>query len=71
LRDFLISGCRRVFRDSGDGEADRRRDHGVRGIPGTVADRGVGKARVGAGPGAGGAGGIRGTRADGERGGGD
>jgi hypothetical protein len=35
----------------------------VRGIPGTVADRGVGKARVGAGPGAGGAGGIRGTRA--------
>jgi hypothetical protein len=35
----------------------------VRGIPGTVADRGVGKARVGAGPGAGGAGEIRGTRA--------
>jgi hypothetical protein len=35
----------------------------MRGIPGTVADRGVGKARVGAGPGAGGAGGIRGTRA--------
>jgi hypothetical protein len=29
-----------------------RRDRGVRGIPGTVADRGVGKARVGAGPGA-------------------
>jgi hypothetical protein len=48
-----------------------RRDRGVRGIPGTVADRGVGKARVGAGPSAGGAGGIRGTRADGERGGGD
>jgi hypothetical protein len=48
-----------------------RRDRGVRGIPGMVADRGVGKARVGAGPGAGGAGGIRGTRADGERGGGD
>jgi hypothetical protein len=38
-----------------------RRDRGVREIPGTVADRGVGKARVGAGPG--GAGGIRGTRA--------
>jgi hypothetical protein len=36
-----------------------RRDCGVRGIPGTVADRGVGKARMGAG----GAGGIRGTRA--------
>jgi hypothetical protein len=39
-----------------------RRDRGVRVIPGTVADRGVGKARVGAGPGADGAGGIRGTR---------
>jgi hypothetical protein len=38
-----------------------RRDRGVRGIPGTVADRGVGKAGVGAG--LGGAGGIRGTRA--------
>jgi hypothetical protein len=35
-----------------------RRDRSVRGIPGTVADRGVGKARVGAG-----AGGIRGMRA--------
>jgi hypothetical protein len=35
----------------------------VRGIPGTVADRGVGKARMGAGLSAGGAGGIRGTRA--------
>jgi hypothetical protein len=44
-----------------------RRDHGVRGIPGTVADRGAGEARVGAGPGVGGAGGIRGTRAEGER----
>jgi hypothetical protein len=39
-----------------------RRDRGVRGITSTVADRGVGKARVGAGPSAGGAGGIRGTR---------
>jgi hypothetical protein len=39
-----------------------RRDRGVREIPGTVADRGVGKARMGAGLGAGGAGGIRGTR---------
>jgi hypothetical protein len=42
-----------------------RRDRGVCGIPGTVADHGVGKARMGAGPGAGE---IRGTRADGERG---
>jgi hypothetical protein len=40
-----------------------RRDCGVRGIPGMVADCGVGKARVGAGPSAGGAGGIRGMRA--------
>jgi hypothetical protein len=39
------------------------RDRGVCGISGTVADRGVGKARVGAGSGAGGAGGIRGARA--------
>jgi hypothetical protein len=42
-----------------------RRDRGVRGIPGTVADRGVGKARMRAGLGAGSAGGIRGTRAGG------
>jgi hypothetical protein len=37
-------------------------------IPGTVADRGAGVARVGAGLSAGGAGGIRGTRAKGEGG---
>jgi hypothetical protein len=43
-----------------------RRDRGVRGIPGTVADRGTGVAREGAGPSVGGAGGIRGTRAEGE-----
>jgi hypothetical protein len=48
-----------------------RRDRGMRGIPGTVADRGAGVACVGAGLSAGGASGIRGTRADGERGGGD
>jgi hypothetical protein len=45
-----------------------RRDRGVRGIPGTVADRDAGVARVGAGLNAGGAGEIRGTRAEGERG---
>jgi hypothetical protein len=45
-----------------------RRDRGVRGIPGAVADRGTGAARVGDGPSAGGVGGIRGTRAEGERG---
>jgi hypothetical protein len=45
-----------------------RRDCGVRGIPDAVADRGAGAARVGGGPSAGGAGGILGTRAEGERG---
>jgi hypothetical protein len=45
-----------------------RRDRGVRGIPGTVADRDAGVARVGASLSAGGAGRIRGTRAEGERG---
>jgi hypothetical protein len=45
-----------------------RRDRGMRGIPGVVADRGAGAARVGDGPSAGGAGGICGTRAEGERG---
>jgi hypothetical protein len=44
-----------------------RRDCGVCGIPGMVADRGAGVARVGAGSSEVGAGGIRGTRADGER----
>jgi hypothetical protein len=46
-----------------------RRDRGVRGIPGTVADHGARVARVGAGLSAGGAGGICGTRTEGERGG--
>jgi hypothetical protein len=45
-----------------------RRDRGVRGIPGTVADRDAGVARVGAGLNAGGVGGIHGTRAEGDRG---
>jgi hypothetical protein len=40
----------------------------VREIPGVVADRGAGAPRVGDGPRAGGAGGIRGTRTEGERG---
>jgi hypothetical protein len=39
----------------------------VRGIPGVVADRGDGAARDERCPGVGGAGGIRGTRADRER----
>jgi hypothetical protein len=44
-----------------------RQDRGVCGIPSAVADRGAGVARVGDGPSAGGAGGIRGTHAEGER----
>jgi hypothetical protein len=44
-----------------------RRDRGVRGIPGVVAGRGAGAARVGDGSSVGGAGGIHGTRAEGER----
>jgi hypothetical protein len=42
-----------------------RQDRGVRGIPGVVVDRDAGAARVGDGPGAGGAGGIRGMRTEG------
>jgi hypothetical protein len=57
----VISGMAVMARRTGP------RDRGVRGIPGTVADRGAGKARVSAGFSAGGAGGIRGTRAERER----
>jgi hypothetical protein len=56
-------GHQRDFRDSGDGEADRPAGPRRWGIPVVVADRGAGAARVGDGPYAGGAGGIRGTRA--------
>jgi hypothetical protein len=49
---FPVFGCRRIFRDGGDGEADRsprpRRARDSR----PVAHRGVGKARAGAGLGA-------------------
>jgi hypothetical protein len=45
-----------------------RRDRGMLGIPDPVADRIDGVARVGAGLSAGFAGGIRGTRTEGERG---
>jgi hypothetical protein len=44
-----------------------RRDRGVRVIPGVVADRGAGTSRVGDGPGAGSAGRIHSTRAEGKR----
>jgi hypothetical protein len=49
---FPVFGCQRIFRDVGDGEADRssgpRRARDSR----PVADRGVGKTRMGAGLGA-------------------
>jgi hypothetical protein len=45
-----------------------RRDRGVCGIPGMVADRGAGRHATGDAQGVGGAGGIRDTRAEGERG---
>jgi hypothetical protein len=63
LRGFPISDVGVIFGAAVMARRTGQRDRGVRGIPGTVADHGVGKARVGAGPGAGGAGGIRGTRA--------
>jgi hypothetical protein len=64
---FRFFGRWRDFRDDGDGEADRPAEPRQCGIPVVVADRGAGAARVGDGPGAGGAGGIRGTRAEGKR----
>jgi hypothetical protein len=63
LEEF--SGRQRDFRDGGDGEADRPAGPRRCGIPIVVADRGAGAARVGDGPYAGGAGGIRGMRAEG------
>jgi hypothetical protein len=56
-----------IFRDGGDGEADRPAGPRWCEIPVVVADSGAGAACVGDVPGAGGAGGIRGTRAEGER----
>jgi hypothetical protein len=42
LRGFPISGRRRDFRTAVMARRTGRRDRGVRGIPGTVADRGTG-----------------------------
>jgi hypothetical protein len=68
LRGFPISGVGMIFGTVVMARRTGRRDRGVRGIHGTVADHGAREACVGAGPSAGGAGGIRGTRAEGERG---
>jgi hypothetical protein len=54
----------RQFRDGGDGEADGPAGPWRCGIPVVVANRGIGAARVGGGPGAGG---ICGTRVEGKR----
>jgi hypothetical protein len=66
---FRFPGVGMIFGTAVMARRTGRWDRGVRGIPGTVADRGAGVARVGAGLNAGGAGGIRSTRAEGERGG--
>jgi hypothetical protein len=65
---FRFFGRRRDFRDSGDSEADWPAGPRRAWDSGTVADRSAGVARVGAGLSAGGAGRIRRTRAEGERG---
>jgi hypothetical protein len=59
-------GYRHQFRDGGDGEADRPAGPRRCRIPVVVADRNAGAARVGDGPGAGGAGGIHDTRVEGK-----
>jgi hypothetical protein len=60
-------GCLRDFGTAVMARWTGRRDRGVRGIPGVVADHDAGAARDGRWPGAGGASGIRGTHAEGER----
>jgi hypothetical protein len=63
-----FSGVGVIFETAVMARRTGRQDLGVRRIPGAVANRGAGAARVGDGPSAGGAGGIRGTRAEVERG---
>jgi hypothetical protein len=65
---FRFPGVSVIFGTAVMARRTGRRDRGVCGIPGAVADRDTGVARVGDGRSAGGAGGIRGTRVEGERG---
>jgi hypothetical protein len=65
---FWFPGVGVIFGTAVKARRTSQRDRGVRGIPGAVADRGAGVACVGDGSSAGGAGGIRGTRAEGESG---
>jgi hypothetical protein len=65
---FRIPGVGVIFGTAVMARWTGRRDRGMCGIPGAVANHGAGVACVGAGPSAGGAGGIRGTRVEGERG---
>jgi hypothetical protein len=68
LWGFPVSGVSVIFGTIVMARQTGRRDCGVRGIPGVVADSSAERHAVGDGPSAGGAGGIRGTRAEGERG---
>jgi hypothetical protein len=72
LRVFPVSGVIVIFGMAVMARRTGRRDRGVRGIPGVVADSGAGAARDGRRPecslSVGGAGGIRGTHAECERG---
>jgi hypothetical protein len=68
LRGFPVSGVSVIFGTAVMARRTGRWDRGVSGIPGVVADSGAGWHAVGDGPSSGGAGGIRGTRAEGERG---
>jgi hypothetical protein len=65
---FRFSGVSVIFGTAVMARRTGRQDRDVRGIPGAVADRSARATRVGEGPSAGGAGGIHGTRAEGERG---
>jgi hypothetical protein len=58
LRGFLVSGVSVIFGTMVMARRTGWRDRGVRGIPGVVADSGVGRHAVGDGQSAGGAGGI-------------
>jgi hypothetical protein len=68
LRGFPVSAAGVIFGTVVMARRTGRRDRGMHGIPGAVADNGAGRHAVGDGPSAGGAGGNHGTRAEGERG---
>jgi hypothetical protein len=69
LRGFPVSGRQRDFWDGVTARRTGRRDRGGAGFPAWWPTVALGWHALGDGPSAGGAGGIRGTRAEGERGG--